>query len=284
MPEYWPANRLVGKLENVLLEAKNILGQIATAQLAEKSVTAEKISVATLSAISVDAGLVTAGTFRGTTFETIEQNMVINNLGLRMDSSYNSEYSPPEAIEWLDKERPETEPFALIYASTVKKSELPGSAEPFRDLVLLSLSELNKSVEIEKHNTVLYLRAAGYGPGGLHIAQAAVSAGTYSTTIVNELGESGFVQTSSLQKLILHYGKITAKWEGQSYTQPQAIEPGGKIFAMWANCEVWAAAAYAVCRRITGSETKLETYASSTSGTPPIGTTCVIEWFALTSN
>lgn len=33
MPEYWPANKLVGKLENVLLEAQNIIGLIKSGQI-----------------------------------------------------------------------------------------------------------------------------------------------------------------------------------------------------------------------------------------------------------
>ena len=43
---------------------------IGTSELAADSVTATEINVATLDAISVDAGTITAGTFRGTTFET----------------------------------------------------------------------------------------------------------------------------------------------------------------------------------------------------------------------
>src|SRR6476646_11939457 len=42
MPEYWPANRIIGKLEKALVKAENILGEITSAQI--KSLEAGKVS------------------------------------------------------------------------------------------------------------------------------------------------------------------------------------------------------------------------------------------------
>lgn len=42
MPEYWPANRLIGVLEHVLIEAKQIIGQLKDAQI--ESLKADKIT------------------------------------------------------------------------------------------------------------------------------------------------------------------------------------------------------------------------------------------------
>lgn len=87
------------QIEN--LAVAKLIGEISNSQIAAKAVTAGKIDVATLSAISVDAGTIEAGLFKGVTFETADGDLKIDDTGISIQAGANN----VNTIRWREKEK-----------------------------------------------------------------------------------------------------------------------------------------------------------------------------------
>jgi hypothetical protein len=209
--------------EKILAESITSVKIAAGAILAEKiaagAVTAEKINVKELSAIAVNAGTITAGTFKGVTFETTNGRTTMNNEGLALIAPKIGESGPTNRIEWYKEKLKGT----LLAELVCYRSEsggttfmrLQANAEEETGVSQMTLGASHPTVS-EKNKEANIILEATKTVTGIIVEVAAVK-----RTIFNSEGKSHFLQLPQAANRGIIFGAVNAKGEtlnGEGFT------------------------------------------------------------------
>lgn len=214
--------KIEGLLTNAQIESlavAKLVGQISESQIAAKAVTAGKINVAELSAISVNAGTIEAGIFKGVTFETAKGETTFDKEGLRLVAVAASEPENKRVIEWINAAK-ETIGKIFTTINPVSQVQLFINAEGkgVAESALLSLTARAKG-KSTSGITITSEKTTGAG-----LVQAFVSGGI-NKVLVNQEEKSNFVQAAGeLRKQILATGIIEFEFAGGSNFANAIIE------------------------------------------------------------
>jgi len=199
------------QIEN--LAVAKLVGQISESQIAAKAITAGKINVAELSAISAKAGLIEAGTFRGVIFETTDGHTVMNNNGFGIIAPKIGSSGKTNRIEWFKEKLTGT----LLAEIVTYLSESEGTA--FMQSAVNSPAENASCV-----NSMI----AGGNVGEIRVIEEVTKAlrklyvevkdsvNTRIKTLLDSEGRSDFVQLPLLGKVILNRGQTTVEFPGEN--------------------------------------------------------------------
>lgn len=182
------ANTIVaGNIAASTITATQIASETITgAKIAAGTIAATKLTVSELSAITANLGTITAGTITGATFRTSGDETVLNSEGLHIKEATTGSPGSLNTIEWRE------------------------GSTPRESLAAYLLSErhtLRLSSYSTAHNAHLYIRSH---PSDTTKTDLLASANAVDKILINESGESSYLQLTETAKRVVHHGGISA--------------------------------------------------------------------------
>lgn len=194
------------QIEN--LAVAKLVGQISESQIAAKAVTAGKINVAELSAISVNAGLIEAGIFRGVTFETSGGDTSLTNEGLGITAPKVGGVKNVNRIQWF-KEKLKNQVSEII--SYISES---GGTYFFR--ILTNSPTEAGATQILLDATHLKGLAMLFVEATNAVRKVYVTVQEVTRVIFDSAGKSDFLQLTETAKRKINRGKVVITFPGAS--------------------------------------------------------------------
>lgn len=185
------------KLEGLLTSAQieglavaKLIGQISNSQIAAKAVTAGKIDVAELSAITVDAGVIEAGLFKGVTFESANGLTIMDNEGISIKNDGSEK--PDTQLTFLDNG---------VVKKIIAFIQTRVAGETFQ---IISNGDLGQSGFIISPAQTLGTKEASVK------AQATGASGFRSVLLIDDKWRSEFPRLPEAEKRRMLFGEVSA--------------------------------------------------------------------------